>query len=97
MEVVVMLDIDGLKDEDSFIKYLKKEGLEYLKEEEGFVFVGTSSTTTMQTRAFILEIFSKALKEQPIKYCNMVFLIGQNPMESYRFDQNESFFVEVKG
>lgn len=95
MEVVVAIDLEGLSNEEVFVTHLEKEGLERLEDEEGYVFLGVSSTPVMQTRAFIMEVVSKALQESPAKFCNLVCVIGDNPMESYRFDRENNSFVEV--
>jgi len=95
MEVIVAIDLDELKNEEAFVAHLEKEGLERVEEEEEFVFSGISSTPVMQTRAFIMEVVGKALEKSPAKFCNMVCMIGDNPMESYRFDEVNKSFVEV--
>jgi predicted metal-dependent TIM-barrel fold hydrolase len=95
MEVIVAIDASDLKDEEVFIAHLQKEGLERIEDEEGFVFSGVSSTPVMQTRAFIMEVVGKALEKSPAKFCNMVCLIGENPMESYGFDKASKTFLEM--
>ena len=96
MEVIVAIDLEDLSNEEAFIAHLEKEGLERIEDEKGFVFSGVSSTPVMQTRVFIMEVVQKALEKSPAKFCNMVCLIGENPMESYRFDKASNTFVEAK-
>ncbi|NLM99555.1 MAG: hypothetical protein GX170_05975 [Campylobacteraceae bacterium] len=96
MDVLIAMDAPNLLNEKAFIKHLKKEGLEYLKEEEGMVFSGKSSTPVMNTRAFILEVVKRALEKSPAKFCNMVCVIGENEMESYGFDLKTMEFKELK-
>ena len=96
MDVVVAIDAEGLSDEAAFIAHLHKEGLEHVEEEEGLVFAGTSQTPVMQTRAYIFEVMTKALEKSPATFCHMVCMLGENPMEGYRFDAQTRLFVEAK-
>lgn len=96
MEVLVAIDAQNLKDEKKFIEHLKKEGLDRVEDEDGLVFTGVSPSPVMHTRAFIMEVTSKALRKSPADFCNMVCVIGENPMESYKFDENSGEFLEVK-
>lgn len=95
MEVIVAIDVEGLTNEEAFVSHLEGEGLERLEDEEGYLFSGISSTPVMHTRAFIMEVVGKALQKSPANFCNMVCIIGENPMESYRFDIASKTFEEV--
>ncbi|NLC28297.1 MAG: hypothetical protein GX780_05935 [Campylobacteraceae bacterium] len=96
MEVIVAVDAQNLKDEKSFTEHLKDEGLERVEEEDGLVFAGVSSTPVMHTRAFIMEVVSKALQKSPADFCNIVCMIGENPLESYKFDKKTNDFLEIR-
>jgi len=95
MDVLVAIDVEHLKDESAFVAHLEKEGFERILEEEGFVFTGVSSTPVMHTRAYIFEVLGKALALSPATFCNLVCQIGENPMESYRFNKQTNTFEEA--
>jgi hypothetical protein len=96
MDVVVAIDAEELKDEAAFIAHLRQEGLEHVEEEEGLVFAGSSQTPVTQTRAYIFEVVTKAIEQSPASFCHMVCMIGENPMEGYRFDADSRLFVEAE-
>ncbi|MBE0496517.1 MAG: hypothetical protein IBX45_08925 [Campylobacterales bacterium] len=95
MDVVIAIDAEGLKDEAAFVTHLTSEGFEEVPDEEGMVFMGVSQTPVMHTRAYIFEVVGKALELSPAVFCNLVCLIGENPMESYRFNGQTSTFEEA--
>ncbi len=96
IELLVLLDIEGLEDKARFEKHLKREGFKTVEEEE-FVYTGISSTTLFSTKAFILEVFKEALKKQDFKgSVNMVFLLNETPYPAYYFDHNTKEFELVK-
>ncbi len=96
MDVLVAIDAENLKDEAAFVRHLVEEGFEEIPEEEGLVFTGVSSTPVMHTRAYILEVLTKALERSPASLCNFVCQIGENPFESYCFSREKGMFIEVE-
>lgn len=96
IELLVLLDIDGLEHKEKFEKHLKKEGFKTVENEE-FVYTAKSSTTLFSTKAYILEVFKVGLKKQDFKgEANMVFLLNETPYPAYYFDKNTNEFELVK-
>jgi len=95
MKVIVVVDIQGLKDQAIFEKHLKKEGLTPI-EHELFTYEGITTTHLFSTRAFILEVVEKGLKKSGFLTCKLIFQVGENPMEAYLFDTLQDSFVEAK-
>lgn len=92
IEVLVLLDISGLEDKEKFEKHVVKEGFAIL-EEESFVYTAKSSTTTFSTKAYILEVFKKALHKQEFKGdANLIFLLNETPYPAYYFDKSTNDF-----
>ena len=95
IEVLVILEVSGLKDKEVFEKHIVKEGFEIVEGEE-FVYTAKSSTTTFSTKAYILEIFKKGLQKTEFDFCNMVFLLNETPYPPYTYDKMTNDFEEVK-
>ncbi len=93
-QVVLLVDAEGLEDREKFEKHLKREGLESIEDEE-FAYGGESHTHLLGTRAYLLDVVKKALKKSGFKSCRIMFQIGENPPEAYRFDLDADEFVEV--
>ena len=94
-EVVVVVDIQGLKDINRFEKYLKKYGLDKLEGEES-AYIGKSSTSVFNTRAFILDTLKKALfKGGGAAFFGIVMQLGDNPMERYLFNIEKNNFINL--
>lgn len=95
IEVLVILDVTGLKEKEIFEKHVIKEGFEKVANEE-FVYTGKSTTTTFSTKAYILEVFKKGLQKTKFESCNMVFLLNETPYPAYAYDKTTNDFEEVK-
>jgi len=94
MEVVLIVEVQGLKDQDVFEKHLKKEGFTPIPDEV-FAYHGTTTTHLFSTRAFILEVVEKGLKKAGFDTCKIIFQVGENPMEAYLFHQEKDTFEQV--
>jgi hypothetical protein len=95
IELLVILEVSGLKDKEKFEKHIIKEGFQVVPEEE-FVYTAKSSTTTFSTKAYILEVFKKGLQKTEFDSCNMVFLLNETPYPPYTYDKTTNDFEEVK-
>lgn len=95
IELLVILDVVGLKDKEIFEKHVMKEGFLKVPQEE-FVYTAKSTTTTFSTKAYILEVFKKGLQKTSFDSCNMVFLLNETPYPPYVYDKNTNNFEEVK-
>lgn len=94
MNVILVVDVEGLVDQTVFEKHLKKEGLTPLKGEL-FVYEGNTTTHMFSTRAFLLEVVTRGLEKSGFDTCKMMFQVGENPMETYRFDTSSNEFVAL--
>lgn len=94
MQVILVLEIEGLSDKALFEKHLKKEGFSPIVDEP-FSYEGTTTTHLFSTRAFILEVVEKGLKKSGFLTCKLMFQVGENPMEAYVFDTLLGEFKEV--
>lgn len=91
IDVLVLLEVDGLQDREKFEKHIKKEG--FIKvEKEDFVYTGNSTTTTMATKAYILEVFKKGLQKSGFQDASIVFLLNETPYPPYIWDKNTNDF-----
>lgn len=95
IELLVILDVVGLKDKEIFEKHVIKEGFLKVPEEE-FVYTGKSTTTTFATKAYILEVFKKGLQKTEFESCNMVFLLNETLYPPYVYDKTTNNFEEAK-
>lgn len=95
LQVVLAVRVEKLEDKTVFEKHLKKEGFTPIEGEE-FFYTGESSTTVFQTKAYILEVVSKGLQKTSFAFCSIMFQIGNNDFETYKYDESQNFFVEVK-
>lgn len=95
IELLVILDVTGLKDKEIFEKHVIKEGFIKVPEEE-FVYTAKSTTTTFSTKAYILEVFKKGLQKTEFESCNMVFLLNETPYPAYVYDKSTNDFEEAK-
>ncbi len=95
IELLVILDVTGLKDKEIFEKHVMKEGFIKVPEEE-FVYTAKSTTTTFATKAYILEVFKKGLQKTEFESCNMVFLLNETPYPPYVYDKKTNDFEEAK-
>lgn len=94
MKVVLIVEVEGLKDQVIFEKHLKKEGITPI-EGEVFAYEGETTTHMFSTRTFILEVVSKGLKKSGFESCKIIFQVGENPMEAYRFNLESDSFEQV--
>lgn len=95
IEVLVIVDVTGLKDKEIFEKHVIKEGFIKVPDEE-FVYTGKSTTTTFSTKAYILEVFKRGLQKTEFESCNMVFLLNETPYPPYVYDKTTNDFEEAK-
>ncbi|XPV68004.1 MAG: hypothetical protein ACNI25_11910 [Halarcobacter sp.] len=95
IEVLVLLEVEGLEDKQKFEKHVSREGFSPV-EGENFVYTASSSTTTFSTKAYILEIFKKGLQKTNFKKANIIFLLNEIPYPAYYYDKNTNDFEEVK-
>ncbi|MBV5277783.1 MAG: hypothetical protein J0647_01865 [Campylobacteraceae bacterium] len=94
MQVVLIIQAEGLENKEVFEKHLKKEGFEKVPEED-FAYEGNTTTHLFSTRAFIHEVVEKGLKKSGFKGCKIIFEVGTNPMEAYLFNQENNMFEQV--
>lgn len=94
MKVVLIVEVEGLKDQVVFEKHLKKEGITPI-EGETFAYEGDTTTHMFSTRTFILEVVTKGLKKSGFEACKIIFQVGENPMEAYLFDHKNDTFEQV--
>ncbi len=94
MKVILIVEVEGLKDKITFEKHLKKEGFAPVENEE-FAYYGDTTTHLFSTRAFIHEVVEKGLKKSGFLTCKIIFQVGENPLEAYRFDTLQDSFLEV--
>ena len=94
MNVLLVVEVEGLNDKALFEKHLKKEGFTPIAEEP-FTYEGDTTTHMFSTRAFILEVVEKGLKKSGFLTCKIIFQVGENPMEAYVFDTLQDVFNEV--
>jgi hypothetical protein len=95
MKVILIVDATIHTNKDLFEKHLKREGFTPIKGEE-FAYEGEAHTHIFNTRAFILEVVSKALGKTDFGECKIIFQIGENPMEAYIFNKDKREFIEGK-
>jgi len=94
LNVVLVVDVTKLKDKEIFNKHLKKEGFVPIKGEP-FAYNGEAHTHLFNTRAYILEVVSKALGKTYFDSCKIMFQIGDNPMEVYVYNKEKNDFLEI--
>jgi hypothetical protein len=94
MNVILIVEVEGLTDKPIFEKHLKKEGFTPILDEE-FAYEGNTTTHMFSTRAFILEVVEKGLKKSGFESCRIIFQVGENPMEAYFFDREKDTFEQV--
>lgn len=94
MKVVLIVEVERLKDQTVFEKHLKKEGITPI-EGETFAYKGDTTTHMFSTRAFMLEVVTKGLKKSGFESCKMMFQVGENPMEAYLFNHENDTFEAV--
>lgn len=95
MELILVVDVQGLEDTEMFNKHLKKEGFIKVEEEE-FVYTATSNTTTFSTKAYILEVVKVGLNKSGFKECKLIFQLDELPWQAYKFDHSTNDFEEAK-
>ena len=84
-DVVVVVSVDELGDKEAFDKHLRREGLREI-DGEPFAYKGVSSTPIINTRAYLADVFKKALKKAGnFKNFSMIVQLGDNPMEVYKY------------
>ncbi len=91
IDVLVLLEVDGLEDKEKFEKHIKKEGFKKV-ENENFVYTGNSTTTTMATKAYILEVFKKGLVKAGFENAKLIFLLNEIAYPTYIYDKNTNDF-----
>jgi hypothetical protein len=94
MEVLLIVEVEGLEDKELFDKHLKEEGFDIIDGEE-FAYNGTTTTSLLHTQTFILHVTKEALKKAGFSTCKIIFQIGENPMEAYKFSKKSNEFLSV--
>ena len=94
MNVILIVEVEGLNDKTIFEKHLKKEGFTPIPEEV-FAYEGDTTTHLFSTRAFILEVVEKGLKKSGFLTCKIIFQVGENAMEAYLFNHENDSFEQV--
>ncbi|MDD3324608.1 MAG: hypothetical protein PHN38_05770 [Sulfurospirillaceae bacterium] len=94
MQVILIVDVVDLKDRLIFEKHLKKEGFTPVGGEVS-TYEGKATTHLFSTRAFILEVVEKGLKKSGFESCKIIFQVGNNPLEAYRFDISKDCFEQI--
>ena len=94
MNVVLIVDVESLKEQAIFEKHLQKEGFTPIPEEV-FAYEGNTTTHMFSTRAFILEVVEKGLKKSGFESCKIMFQVGENAMEAYLFDHKKDTFEPI--
>lgn len=95
MTVTLVIDVQGLKDKSIFDKHLSKEGFTLIKDED-FAYKGTAHTHLFNTRAYIMDVISTGLEKSGFDSCNIMFQVGENPMEAYKYNHNNGTFIAYK-
>ena len=97
IEVLVLLEVEGLQDVESFEKLVKRKSFKAVGGEK-HVYTSTSTTTLMTTKTFILQIFKEALEKAGFESAKLVFLLNETPYPPYVYDKNTNDFElsEVK-
>ncbi|MFK5881859.1 MAG: hypothetical protein QM482_06560 [Sulfurospirillum sp.] len=95
MKVVLIVDVQNLDDKIVFDKHLKREGFIGVEGEE-FAYEGEAHTHLFNTRAYILEVVTKALAKISFDSCGIIFQIGENPIEAYVFNMEKKEFLKAK-
>ncbi len=91
MDILIILDIIDLEDKNTFEKHIVKEGFTVV-ENERFVYTGTSTTSSFASKAYILEVFKKALEKTRFQSANMVFLLNEMPYPPYIYNKQTNEF-----
>jgi len=94
LDVLVVLDIEGVEDRDAMEKHLRREGLHAI-DGENFAYLGSTTTEKINTLLYVLDGVKKAIKKGGFSRCTMMVSIGDYPMESYRYDRDKEDFVLV--
>ena len=91
IEVLVLLEVEGLKDEEVFEKFVKRKSFKAV-EGEKYVYTSISSTTLITTKTYILQIFKEALEKAGFENAKLVFLLNETPYPPYVYDKNTNEF-----
>jgi hypothetical protein len=95
MEVLLVIEVEGLEDKVVFEEHLKKEGFKPV-EDESFAYHGQTTTSLMNTETFILHVTKEALKKAGFFKCKVIFQVGKNPMKAFVLDKKEKDFTQVQ-
>jgi len=93
-EVVLLLNIEGLLDQEALEKHLKREGFSPVPNEP-FSYLGETTTHKINTVLYIHSAVQRALTKAGFSTCKMIFQIGEYPMEAYRYDPLQRTFVPM--
>ena len=91
IEILVLLEVKDLENKEVFEKHNKKEGFIKVPNEE-YVYTAESSTTTFATKAYILEVFAKAMQKGISTKSSLVFLLNETPYPNYTYDEKTKMF-----
>ena len=91
IDVLVILEIDGLEDKDRFENWVRKDSFKKLEDEE-FAYTSSSTTTIITTKTYILASFKRALKKAGYKDAKIIFLLNEIAYPPYIFDHDTDDF-----
>lgn len=94
LSVVLVADIKGLQDKETFEKHLKREGFKPIPDEP-FSYIGETTTPKINTVLYIFDAVEKGMKKSGFDDCKIIFQIGEYPMEGYRYDRAQDKFIGV--
>lgn len=95
VEVLLVVDIEGLLDQALFEKQLKREGFRPIPDAP-FSYLGETSTHKINTVLYIHSAVKRALVKAGFTQCRIIFQIGEYPMEGYRYDLQQGAFMPVE-
>lgn len=96
MEVLLIVNVEGLEDREVFEKHLKKEGFDTI-EDEPFAYHGETTTSLMHTETFILHVVKEGLEKAGFFTCKAIFQVGENEMKAFMIDKQSNEFVQLQG
>ncbi len=91
MDVILVLDIQGLQDKEKFEKHIKREGF-FPIEGEPFSYQGETTTHQLNTKLYIFDVVKQGLLKSGYKRCKIIFQIGEYPMEAYIYNRESGEF-----
>jgi hypothetical protein len=94
VEVVLVIDIEGLLQREAFEKQLKRGGFSPIPDEP-FSYISETTTHKINTILHIHSTLKRAITQGGFTSCRVILQIGEYPMEGYRYDTEREAFVGV--